>query len=158
YGHHHRYGDMALAWALAQVEEGWNGTRLTNYGELRSLAPATWEVQLADDTSWSCAHGIARWRENCGCNSGGRPGWNQRWRKPLRDALDWLREGAAGAMEDVGVRLFLDPWAARDAYIDVVLERTAAARDRFLAAHASHQLDAAERVRALSLMEMTRHA
>src|SRR5262245_24006533 len=84
YGHHHRYGDMALAWALSQVEKGWNGTRLTNYGEFRAAVPATWEVQLAEETSWSCAHGIGRWREDCGCNSGGRPGWNQRWRKPLR--------------------------------------------------------------------------
>lgn len=158
YGHHHRYGDMALAWALSQVEQGWNGTRLTNYAEFRALVPATWEVQLAEHTSWSCMHGTARWREDCGCNSGGRPGWNQAWRRPLRDAFDWLREQAAAALEHVGRLLFHDPWAARDAYIAVVLERSSAARDRFLATHASHVLDPAERVRALSLMEMARHA
>ncbi len=158
YGHHHRYGDMALAWALAQVEQGWNDTRLTNYAEYRTAVPATWEVQLAEDTSWSCAHGIARWRDDCGCNSGGKPGWNQRWRRPLRDALDWLREQAGAALDNVGRMLFHDPWAARDAYVNVVLERTAAARDRFLAEHGSHVLDPSERVRALSLMEMARHA
>ncbi|MEO8701736.1 MAG: DUF3536 domain-containing protein, partial [Kofleriaceae bacterium] len=158
YGHHHRYGDMALAWALAQVERGWSGTRLTNYAEYRAKFPATWEVELAEDTSWSCMHGIQRWREDCGCNSGGKPGWNQKWRRPLRDALDWLREQVGAALDGVGRMLYVDPWAARDAYIDVVLERTAAARDRFLAAHASHDLDAEERVRALSLMEMARHA
>jgi hypothetical protein len=158
YGHHHRYGDMALAWALSQVEQGWQGTRLTNYAEFRTQVPATWEVELAEDTSWSCVHGTARWREDCGCNSGGRPGWNQRWRRPLRDALDWLRDQAAGALEHVGRLLFHDPWAARDGYIDVVLGRDPEARDAFLAAHASHELDAGERVRALSLMEMARHA
>jgi len=158
YGHHHRYGDMALAWALAQVEQGWNGTRLTNYAEYRVKVPATWECQLLDDSSWSCVHGIERWRSDCGCNSGGRPGWNQRWRRPLRDALDWLREQATGALEHVGKLLFEDPWAARDGYIDVLLARTPEARDRFLAAHASHVLDPQERVRALSLMEMSRHA
>jgi len=158
YGHHHRYGDMALAWALAQVEKGWSGTRLTNYAEYRAKVPATWEVLLAEDTSWSCAHGVARWRDDCGCNSGGKPGWNQRWRRPLRDALDWLREQAAAALDGVGRLLFADPWVARDAYIEVLLERTAAARDRFLEAHASHPLDAGERVRALSLMEMARHS
>ncbi|HEU0034841.1 MAG TPA: DUF3536 domain-containing protein [Kofleriaceae bacterium] len=158
YGHHHRYGDMALAWALAQVERGWNNTRLTNYGEFRTKVPATWEVILAEDSSWSCAHGVARWRDDCGCNSGGRPGWNQRWRRPLRDALDWLAQQAAAALENVGGLLFGDPWAARDGYIDVVLARTAEARDRFLAKYASHNLDANERVRALSLMEMARHA
>lgn len=157
YGHHHRYGDMALAWALSQVEQGWNGTRLTNYAEFRAKVPATWEVQLAEDTSWSCVHGLERWRSDCGCN-GGKPGWNQRWRRPLRDAFDWLREQAVHALVTVGSDLFRDPWVARDAYIDVVLRRTQAARDRFIAEHASHVLSPAERVRALSLMEMTRHA
>lgn len=158
YGHHHRYGDMALAWALTQIEGGGNGTRLTNYAEFRARNPATWEVELAEATSWSCAHGVARWRDDCGCNSGGRPGWNQKWRRPLRDALDWLRDQAAAALHSVGGMLFKDPWAARDAYIDVVLDRTGTARDRFLAAHSTHTLDSSERVRALSLMEMARHA
>jgi hypothetical protein len=158
YGHHHRYGDMALAWALQQVEQGWNGTRLTNYAEFRARVPATWEVMIAENTSWSCAHGIARWRDDCGCHSGAHPGWNQKWRRPLRDAFDWLRDHAAAALDNVGALLLRDPWAARDAYISVVLERTPAARDQFLAAHASHALDDTERVRALSLMEMARHA
>ena len=160
YGHHHRYGDMALAYALTQVEAGWNGTRLTNYAEFRARNPATWEVLIADNSSWSCAHGTARWRDDCGCNSGGRPGWNQQWRRPLRDALDWLRDQAAGALDSVGRMLFKDPWAARDAYVDVLLARDdrREARERFLAAHALHTLDGAERVRALQLMEMARHA
>ena len=158
YGHHHRYGDMALAWALSQVEQGWNGTRLTNYAEFRALVPATWEIQLSENTSWSCAHGISRWREDCGCNSGGRPTWNQRWRRPLRDALDWLRDQAAAALEHAGALLFEDPWAARDGYIDVVLRGSQEARDRFLETYASHALAPTERVRALSLMEMSRHA
>jgi hypothetical protein len=161
YGHHHRYGDMALAWALAKVEGGWHGTRLTNYGEFRAKVPATWEVQIVENSSWSCAHGVSRWREDCGCNSGGRPGWNQRWRRPLRDALDWLRDQVAGALDSVGTVLFHDPWAARDAYVDVLLGSTngdRAAREQFLAQHAAHTLTPDERVRALSLMEMARHA
>jgi len=161
YGHHHRYGDMALAWALAQVEQGWQNTRLTNYAEFRALVPATWEVQLSENTSWSCAHGIDRWRDDCGCNGGGKPGWNQKWRRPLRDAFDWLREQAAAAMDGVGAMLFKDPWAARDAYVDVLLHRTndvTGARNRFLVEQASHPLAPEERQRALMLMEMARHA
>jgi alpha-amylase/alpha-mannosidase (GH57 family) len=157
YGHHHRYGDMALAWALQQVEHGWNGTRLTNYAEFRARVPATWEVVIAENTSWSCTHGTARWRDDCGCSSG-RAGWNQRWRRPLRDTFDWLRDQAAAALDGVGRILFRDPWGARDGYISVVLDRNAAARDRFLAGHAAHPLDPEERVRALSLMEMARNA
>ena len=158
YGHHHRYGDMALAWALQQVEQGWNGTRLTNYAAFRVAVPATWEVMLAENSSWSCAHGVERWRANCGCNSGGKPGWSQAWRRPLRDAFDWLRDQTDDALDRIGRTVFRDPRAAREAYIDVLLERSETARDRFLAAHGAHRLDAAERVRALQLMEMTRHA
>jgi hypothetical protein len=159
YGHHHRYGDMALAWALSQVEQGWNGTRLTNYAEFRTKVPATWEVQLLESSSWSCIHGIGRWREDCGCNSGGRPGWNQKWRRPLRDALDWLREQVYAALEQVGGTLFEDPWAARDAYIEVLLDGHTA-REAFLSQHGKRSLapGSEERVRALSLMEMSRHA
>ncbi len=157
YGHHHRYGDMALAWALTQVEGHWQGTRLTNYAEFRAVVPATWEVELAEETSWSCIHGVERWRSDCGCNSG-KPGWNQKWRRPLRDALDWLRAQAVHVLVTVGSSLFRDPWVARDAYIDVVLARTAAARDTFLATYASHELTTEERVRALSLMELARHS
>jgi len=120
--------------------------------------PATWEVTIAEHTSWSCAHGTARWRDDCGCHSGGQPGWNQKWRRPLRDTFDWLRDQAAAALDHVGRLLFRDPWGARDAYISVVLDRSAATRDRFLATHAAHPLDPDERVRALSLMEMARHA
>jgi hypothetical protein len=157
YGHHHRYGDMALAWALSQVEQGWNGTRLTNYGEFRTKVPATWEAQLVENSSWSCAHGVSRWREDCGCNSGGRPGWNQKWRKPLRDTLDWLREQTYATLDTVGGAVFKDPWAARDAYIDVLLDGSEA-RERFLTAHVKDALTTETRVRALSLMEMARHA
>jgi hypothetical protein len=158
YGHHHRYGDMALAWALSQVERGWNGTRLTNYAEFRAKVPATYEVQIAENTSWSCAHGVERWRSNCGCHTGGKAGWTQKWRAPLRESLDWLREQARSVFDRVGLKLFRDPWAARDKYIEVLLERTQGSRDRFLATYARHELDKAERVRALQLMEMTRHA
>lgn len=158
YGHHHRYGDMALAWALRQVEQGWNHTRLTNYAQFRAAVPSTWEVRLAENTSWSCVHGVERWRSDCGCNTGGRAGWNQAWRRPLREALDWLGQRAYETVDRAGVKLFKDPWAARDAYIEVLLARTAGARDRFLATYQARELAGPERVRALSLMELARHA
>jgi hypothetical protein len=157
YGHHHRYGDMALAWALSQVERGWNSSRLTNYAEFRAVVPATWEVQIVENSSWSCAHGIERWRSDCGCNSGGRPGWNQRWRKPLREAFDWLRDRVVAALDGMGGTLLKDPWAARDAYVHTLLDGRDA-REQFLEAHAAHPLAAEDRVRVLRAMEMARNA
>ncbi len=157
YGHHHRYGDMALAWALVSIEKGDHaGARLTVYEQYRARFPATWEVEIRDETAWSCAHGIDRWREDCGCNGGGHPGWNQAWRRPLRDALDWLRDRAADVLEAASKGLFADPWQARDDYVEVVLERDRA--DDFLRRHAGRPLHGDERVRALELMELARHA
>src|SRR6201994_3421573 len=90
YGHHHRHGEMALSYALKYIEDK-KLAKLANYGLFRAKFPAKWEAQINEDTSWSCFHGVERWRSDCGCN-GGRQGWNQQWRAPLRDALDWLRD------------------------------------------------------------------
>ncbi len=157
YGHHHRHGDMALAYALHTIEAR-RGVRLTNYGEYLEHHPPTHEVEIIEDTSWSCAHGIERWRADCGCSSGMNMGWSQAWRGPLRDALDWLRDAVAAPFEERGAELLKDPWAARDAYVEVVLDRSPETLGRFLAAQAAAPLDDAETVRVLKLLELQRHA
>ncbi|MCB9559275.1 MAG: DUF3536 domain-containing protein [Kofleriaceae bacterium] len=159
YGHHHRYGDMALAWALQSIERGDHaGARLTNYAQFRALFPPQWEVEIAEDTAWSCAHGIARWKDDCGCNSGAHATWRQTWRRPLRDALDWLRDRAADVFEDASVGLMADPWAARDDYIALILDRRPERVAQFLAVHAPAVADEAGRTRVLELLELQRHA
>ena len=135
YGHHHRHGDMALAYALDHIESD-PAIRLTNYGEFLEKYPPTHEVQIIENTSWSCAHGVERWRSDCGCNSG-RPGWNQAWRGPLRAALDCLRDRAGRTFERQAGELLHDPWAARDDYIDVILDRSPESLWRFFEKHAS---------------------
>ncbi|HEX4835948.1 MAG TPA: DUF3536 domain-containing protein, partial [bacterium] len=155
YGHHHRFGEMALTYALRVIAEKGLG-RLTNYGEYLSLSPADHQVDIAQPTSWSCPHGVERWRSNCGCNSG-HPGWSQEWRGPLRGALDWLRDEMARVYEREGGKYLRDPWAAREAYIDVILSRTPEAADAFFAAHAHPGLNAEGRLQAMRLLEMQRH-
>ncbi|HEX4004826.1 MAG TPA: DUF3536 domain-containing protein [Acidobacteriaceae bacterium] len=160
YGHHHRYGEMALAWLLhwAQDQSRTGGNvRVTNYAEYLDQHPPYFEAEIVEDTSWSCAHGVERWRSDCGC-SGGRPGWNQKWRAPLRESLDWLRDSLAPLVQESAAKLFNDPDAARNGYISVVLDRSRESRDAFLAFHAKRVLTADERVRALRLMELERHA
>jgi alpha-amylase/alpha-mannosidase (GH57 family) len=154
YGHHHPLGEMALAWALKRIE-GEGRARLTNYAQFLENFPPQFEAQIVENTSWSCAHGIERWRSNCGCN-GGHPGWNQLWRAPLRAALDGLRDGVAPLVKERATELFRDLDAARDAYVSVILDREET--DSFLAAHAARELSAAERVAALQLMELERNA
>jgi len=156
YGHHHQFGEMALTYALRVIEEQGLG-RLTNYGEYLSLFPADHQVEIAEPTSWSCPHGVARWRSNCGCNSG-HPGWSQEWRGPLRVALDWLRDAMVPVFEREGGKYLRDPWTAREAYITVILARTPEAADAFFGVHGRPGLDAEGRRQALRLLEMQRHA
>lgn len=153
YGHHHRHGEMALAWALKRIEDEGHA-RLTNYGQFLELFPPEYEAQIVENTSWSCAHGVERWRSNCGCN-GGHPGWNQQWRGPLRAALDELRDGVAPLAQERAAQLFHNLDEARNDYIKVILDREET--DAFLGDHASHELSPRESVAALKLMELERN-
>jgi alpha-amylase/alpha-mannosidase (GH57 family) len=157
YGHHHRFGDMALAYALNYVEE--NGlARLSNYGEYLDQHPPTHEVQIFDDTSWSCVHGIQRWKSNCGCNTGTNPDWHQEWRTPLRDALDWLREQLAFRYEHMIKEYLRNPWHVRDAYINIILDRSKEHVYDFVHTHAKRNVDNGEMVTVLKLLEIQRDA
>ena len=157
YGHHQRFGDMALTYALHYIEEN-NLAKMTNYGEYLEKCPPTHEVEIIENTSWSCAHGVERWRRDCGCNSGGHPGWNQAWRTPLRGALDWLRDTLAPLFEEKAGQYLKDPWAARNDYIQVVLDRDPKNVDNFLNRHASRELSGEEKVAVLTLMGLQRSA
>jgi alpha-amylase/alpha-mannosidase (GH57 family) len=156
YGHHHKHGEMALAYTLRLLEAD-KTVNLTNYGSYLAEFPPEYECQIEDNTSWSCVHGVERWRSNCGCN-GGKPGYNQAWRGPLRQALDELRDAIAPLTQQEGGKLFTDVWAARDGYIQVVLDRGPESQEWFFREYQNHALSEEERVRALELMEMQRHA
>lgn len=153
YGHHHRFGDMALAYALQYIEENELAV-LTNYGQYLAAHPPVHEVEIHEHTSWSCVHGVERWRSDCGCNTGGGAGWHQRWRKPLREALDWLRDEGIALFEREAPKYLKDPWAARDAYIEVILDRTPESIERFFAQHANGTQNPQP---ALELLEMQRN-
>ena len=157
YGHHHRFGDMALAYALNYIESH-QLARLTNYGEYLARHPPTHQAEIIEKTSWSCFHGIDRWWSHCGCNSGGHPGWNQEWRTPLRNALDGVRDSLALPFEDKGRVLLKDPWAARNDYLSVVHDRSAETLERFLDRHAVRPLGETDSITVLKLLELQRHA
>jgi alpha-amylase/alpha-mannosidase (GH57 family) len=156
YGHHHRHGDMALAYAVQYIDRE-KLARITNYGQFLAQHPPAREVEIAEDTSWSCAHGVERWRSDCGCNTGAGAGWHQRWRGPLRAALDWLRDEVAKIFEREGSRLLRDPWQARDEYIDVILDRSGESIEPFLTRHSTEHA-ALSTQHSLELLEMQRNA
>ncbi|KAF0126714.1 MAG: glycoside hydrolase family protein [Elusimicrobia bacterium] len=156
YGHHHRHGDMALAYCLSNIEDA-AGLKLTVYGEFLGKHPPQWEAEIWDKSSWSCVHGVERWRSDCGCNSG-KAGWHQKWRAPLRSALDWLRDNLSSIYEEQAAGLLREPWAARDAYINVLLDRSEASFASFFAAHSAKDLVPEERLKVIRLLEMQRNA
>lgn len=156
YGHHHRYGDMALAYCIRYIENNKLAT-VTNYGQYLSLNPPRHEVEIHDNSSWSCVHGVERWRSNCGCNSGGRPDWNQEWRGPLRDSLDWLRDELAKVYEKELKPYKVDPWKLRNLYLEVVHNRSADVVHHFLNTHFGN-LAPGEQTKVMRMMEMQRHA
>jgi alpha-amylase/alpha-mannosidase (GH57 family) len=157
YGHHHKFGDMALGYCLHYIQKNHLAV-ITNYGEYLARHPPTHEVRIAENTSWSCAHGIERWRSDCGCNSGAHPSWNQAWRAPLRHALDWLRDTLVPFYEAEAGRFFYDPWVARNDYIGIVLHRSQENLETFFNEHSSRELSEEEKVRALQLLELQRNA
>ncbi len=157
YGHHHRFGEMALSYALHRIESQ-KLARITNYAEYLELYPPTQQVEIFENTSWSCAHGIERWRNNCGCNTGAHPGWSQAWRAPLRNAMNWLGDNLAVVYEREMKPYTADPWQARNDYISVILDRSPQNVDSFLLRHASGNLQEEQKVKLLKLLEMQRHA
>ncbi len=156
FGHHSRFGDMALAYAISKIErEGL--ARITNYGEYLALHPPTHEVKIRENTSWSCAHGVERWRSDCGCNSGNTH-YHQRWRGPLRQALDALQEKLDELfMRESSIPL-VDPYCAVDDYIEVILDRSRENSEAFLSKRARGELSEAQKVNVWRLLEMQRYA
>ena len=157
YGHHHRGGHHVLAGALDSIERA-GSPRLTNYAEYLASHPPVDQVEILENTAWSCAHGLARWSEDCGCSTGEHPEWNQAWRSPLRSALDWLRDRLAELYEIRAGDLFADPWAARDDSIEIWLDDNPDVVRRFLARHARRPLGQAEQALATELLDLQRHA
>jgi alpha-amylase/alpha-mannosidase (GH57 family) len=157
YGHHHRFGDMALAYALHHIETK-NLAKLTNYAEYIERYPATYEVEIFENTSWSCAHGVKRWKSDCGCNTGAHPGWTQTWRAPLREAMNWLCDNLGNLYEREMTPYVQNPWQARDDYIEVILDRSSQNVEAFLSKHLIREISKDEKVKVLQLFEMQRHA
>ncbi len=158
FGHHHRFGDMALSFCLNYIESN-DLAAITNYGEFLEKQPPSHEVEIFENSSWSCAHGVERWRSNCGCNSGMHPGWSQSWRGPLREGMDWLRAQIMPVFEEDRVwGAFNDPWAVRNDYMEIVLDRSRSNTEDFFKRHASGELSPEEKSRVLKLLEMQRNA
>lgn len=155
YGHHHRNGDMALAYCMNYIRQT-GVAKITNYSEFLSLTEVEFEVEIHENSSWSCAHGVERWRSNCGCHTGGHIDWQQAWRSPLRESLDWLRDQFAELYVTEMSRFHADPWELRNHYIKVPLQRSTKRALAFLRMYIGTDLDSRDKTLILSLLEIQR--
>ncbi|MCX7785273.1 MAG: DUF3536 domain-containing protein [candidate division WOR-3 bacterium] len=153
YGHHHRFGEMALAYCLDYIETN-QLAHLTNYSEYLAKYPAEYEVEIIENTSWSCAHGIERWRSNCGCCTGTHPNWHQNWRTPLRNAMDWLRDKIIEITEPIAHQYTNNFWHARNDYIEILLNPNPVIVSQFINKHCKKELSSQEITKLLKILEI----
>lgn len=157
YGHHHYFGEMALSYCIDHLNRN-EEVDITIYGEYLEKNPPEYEAKIVEDSSWSCYHGVERWRSDCGCNTGGKPEWNQKWRKPLRETFDWVR-GELIELYEKEIKTFTEnPWDIRNNYIQVILDRSPKNINRFFIENFSKDLKAEEKVKILKLLEMQYHS
>lgn len=157
YGHHTKFGDMALSYVL-KIRAKDEGFKITNYAEYLDKYRSNCEVDIKQASSWSCFHGVGRWKEDCGCSTGGHPGWNQKWRKPLRDALDYLRDELIVVFENEGQKYFDNVWNVRNKYINVILDRNEKNVKKFQQENFKPDLTDDDKVHAMELLEIQRQA
>jgi len=155
FGHHKADKEKCLAYCFRSEfqQRGWI---VSNYAHYLSLYPPTWECELKEVTAWSCAHGVDRWQDDCGC--GAASDLHQRWRKPLRESLNWLRDCLIEVYQQYAPQWLTHPWQARDEYIAVILRRSPATIAQFLQTHQTHPLSPDEQTDVLHLLEMQRHS
>lgn len=118
YGHHQPFRDLFLQHLLTE-DAPRDGFAVVSLAEYLRRYPPTHEVGIREGTSWSCAHGVTRWRESCGCS-----GWNGDWKWHLRHALNRLAARLDLLYEMRSADDLYDPWAALEGYLAVRLGTT----------------------------------
>ena len=157
YGHHHAFGNMALSFMYDYMERE-KLARTTIYGEFLANNPAQFEVCINEDTSWSCFHGVERWRAHCGCCLKPEQEWSQQWRQHLREALDWLRDRLEVVFIENMSQYYDDPWSIRNDYIQVLLDQSPQRQSDILWVKSHKRLLEDDKARIIALLEMQRHA
>jgi hypothetical protein len=163
YGHHHQFGEMALSYCIDYIESK-KLAKITVFGEYLQMYPPLYEVRIIENSSWSCSHGIGRWKDDCGCATGSEnhPEFNQKWRAPLREAIDWLAAINSSVYTEQ-VKRYLkpdisNPDEAIKSYISIMDNRTGKAAEKYFSLFLKNPLEKTERIVFLKLLEAYRQS
>ncbi len=156
FGHHCAKGAQTLTEVLRKAEKEKTAS-ITNYGEFLEKYPPSFEIEIVSPSSWSCNHGVDRWKDDCGCRCYNNPSWNQKWRKTLREAFNWLALETDKLYEDKAKAFFSSPWRTRDEYIHCMLERGQMGMRKFLSTMSFKHLSQSETRDAFKLLEMQKN-
>ncbi|MBL7129776.1 MAG: DUF3536 domain-containing protein, partial [Ignavibacteria bacterium] len=162
FGHHKHFTERTIAYLFTELAPD-RGYKIVNFGEYLSSHSPEYEVKIKNGkvgkgTSWSCHHGVDRWEKDCGCYTGGKDGWNQKWRKPLRKSLNRLNKKLAKVFEKQGSLYLKDVWKARNEYIDIILDPSEESKARFFYFNAKYYLNKEEVDKCIKLLEMQRYS
>lgn len=157
FGHHKHFGDMALAFCLKTIQDN-HSVDLMNYGEFLAKFEPKHEVQIHQNSAWSCAHGVGRWSKDCGCCIESKEGRNQKWREHLKKAMDYLRDELINIYQKEMALYVKDPWTIRDLYIELILNRSSENALQFFENHFSAKISDEDKIKILKLLEIQRHA
>ncbi|MGC9520597.1 MAG: DUF3536 domain-containing protein [Anaerolineae bacterium] len=148
FGHHHRQGAAVLQ-NLTQTDSGDSYEVTTLHQYLRTTPPVV-EVEIRDNTAWSCSHQLGRWVTGCPCTRG-----CGHWKGALRRALDNLSRDIDEVYVEVVRRRDVAPWRLRDDYIRVLLGQVS--QQEFLADHYLGYLSEEASRQIISLLEAQIH-
>lgn len=161
FGHHKKFTERTIAYLFDELLPEANITNF-NFGEYLAAYSPVQEVIIksgpsGEGTSWSCTHGVGRWKENCGCGADSEYP-SQQWRRPLRDGLNNLRDSLWTIYENASSFYFNDPESARNDYISILLDPSPDSSAEFFVRNAKKNLSHEESVYCLKLLEMQKYS
>ncbi len=153
FGHHKKSGAAELARAIMTIQRR-DDVVITNLSDYLARHPGAGTFVIDAPSSWSCAHGVERWRSNCGCRIDSNT--SQEWRAPLFDAMHFVADHANATYDRFAPPISPAHAAMLRESMSLMVDPSLAHREEFFVRHKIS--DERNRDRLMLLFEMVRAA